>query len=669
MSVHQPFEPSERRQSAARREPRDREPQILPFHYHQSAAMALENNVPPAPPVFDPNASDVKALCALENHLASLALDDLHQDDEDNGDQEGTSLSNLQLVLACISSPDDGVRYHAIEAAGKLGIRDACPTILRCLRDGGDDSIDVRVAAAKAGSRLAEQGAWAVPNDDNMDSLLNATVQLASHPTNRKARKTSVKACGVIFESRKKGRGGGKRGRAARKKKSEKASDSEGRAAKAIVLRLLDEDADVRIAAVNALTKLGTKTKTSASRLIGKLMVSHPGQGAVGKALVALEAYDELETLEGHGDEAVRQAAQRVLQDLKQDEGEEEEDDGAIGRANIDDVLLEDYDAERHDILRAKKRLRPQQGPEWNENGLRIERCLALQIAMDPDDVRDDLVRIDYDQCSPEEWDAKGYGLRPQVIKGATKSWPAKDWTEDIIRSKWGQKKFRVGSDEEDKDVRLPLNDFLTYHKANQDDNPMYMFEHIGEAPLDDLLGEYKIPKYFDKSRDLFSVLLDDERPPHRWILYGGPKSGSAIHKDPLCTSAWNTSLFGRKRWLLFPPEARKIHLMPPSIEALWPARIAGPSAWFEYMLPRIRSDEWRGPQPIEILQEAGETVYVPNNYWHIVLNLEPVVALTQNVGALHDYKSIEDVVRRKRPDIYDEWLARVQKRWPETAT
>ena len=635
---------------------------------HRSAAMTLESNDAPASHSFDPNASDLKALCALENHLASLTLDDLHQDDDndnDADDKDGASFSNLQLVLACISSPDDGVRYHAIEAAGKLGVRDACPHILRCLRNGGDDSIDERVAAAKAGSRLAEQGAWSVPNDDNMDSLLNATFQLASHPTNRKARKTAVKACGVIFESRKKGRGGGKTGRAARKKKSEKASDSEGRAAKAIVQRLLDEDADVRIAAVSALTKLGTKTKSNASRLIRKLMISHPGQGAVCKALVALAAYDELERLEGHGDEAVRKAAKSALKDLEQEEEDDDaavdDDDSGIGRANTEDDLSKEYDAR---ILRAKKRLRPQQGPEWNDNGLRIERSLALQKAMDPDDVRDNLLRIDYDQCSPEEWDAKGYGLRPQVIKGATKTWPAKDWTEDTIRSKWGKKKFRVGSDENDQDVRLSLADFLTYHKANQDDNPMYMFEHIGEAPLDDLLKEYRIPKYFDKSRDLFSVLSDDERPPHRWMLYGGPRSGSAIHKDPLCTSAWNTSLFGRKRWLLFPPETRKIHLMPPSVEALWPARIAGPLAWFEYMLPRIRSDEWRGPQPIEILQEAGETVYVPNNYWHIVLNLEPAVAVTQNIGALHDLKSIEDVVRRKRPDIYDEWMARVQKRW-----
>jgi len=610
--------------------------------------MPPEDNDAPASHVLDPNASDLKAMCALENHLASLTLDDL-----DAADADDTSFSNRQLVRACISSHDDGVRYHAIEAAGKLGLSDACPDILCRLRDDAC-SIDVRVAAAKAGSRLAEQGAWAAPNDDNMDHLLNATVLLASHPTNPKARKTAVKACGVIFESRKKGRGGGKTGRAARKKKSEKASDSEGRAARAIVLRLLDEDADVRIAAVAALTKLGSKTRSNVCKLVAILMVSHPDQGAVGKALVALEAYNELEILGGHSDEAVRQAAMRALRELEQ-----EEDDTS---GNARDNFLGDYNAR---ILKAKKRLRPRHGPEWNANGLRVERSPALQKAMDPDDVRDNLKRIDYDQVSPEEWDTKCYGLRPQVIKGATNSWPAKDWTEETIRSKWGQKSFRVGSDEDDQDVRLSLDDFLSYHNSNTDDNPMYMFEHIGEAPLEDLLDEYYIPKYFDESRDLFSVLTVDERPPHRWMLYGGARSGSAIHKDPLCTSAWNSSLFGRKRWVLFPPEARKIHLMPPSKEALWPARIAGPSAWFEHMLPRIRSEQWRGPLPVEILQEAGETVYVPNNWWHIVLNLDPVVAVTQNIGALHDdYESIEDVVRRKRPDIYDQWLGRVQKRW-----
>lgn len=41
-------------------------------------------------------------------------------------------------------------------------------------------------------------------------------------------------------------------------------------------------------------------------------------------------------------------------------------------------------------------------------------------------------------------------------------------------------------------------------------------------------------------------------------ILIGPQRSGSPIHIDPNNTSAWNTSLVGRKRWVLFPEEIPK---------------------------------------------------------------------------------------------------------------
>ncbi len=35
-------------------------------------------------------------------------------------------------------------------------------------------------------------------------------------------------------------------------------------------------------------------------------------------------------------------------------------------------------------------------------------------------------------------------------------------------------------------------------------------------------------------------------------------RSGSLMHVDPYQSSAWNTSLEGRKKWILFPPEIDK---------------------------------------------------------------------------------------------------------------
>jgi hypothetical protein len=42
--------------------------------------------------------------------------------------------------------------------------------------------------------------------------------------------------------------------------------------------------------------------------------------------------------------------------------------------------------------------------------------------------------------------------------------------------------------------------------------------------------------------------------PANRFLIIGGARTGTPMHIDPNATSAWNTLLVGRKRWVLFPP-------------------------------------------------------------------------------------------------------------------
>jgi hypothetical protein len=51
---------------------------------------------------------------------------------------------------------------------------------------------------------------------------------------------------------------------------------------------------------------------------------------------------------------------------------------------------------------------------------------------------------------------------------------------------------------------------------------------------------------------------------PSRWVITAAAGSTTSFHIDPINTSAWNTLLQGRKRWIFFPPSVR----VPPGLDA-----------------------------------------------------------------------------------------------------
>ena len=208
----------------------------------------------------------------------------------------------------------------------------------------------------------------------------------------------------------------------------------------------------------------------------------------------------------------------------------------------------------------------------------------------------------------------------PCVISGCTDGWAAARgaWHPAALYGAYRHRKFKVGEDDDGYPVKLKLKHFLRYCARQRDDSPLYVFDSMYEAGARDcaIRHDYTVPPYF--ADDLFRLVGEHRRPPYRWFLVGPARSGTGVHCDPLGTSAWNTLLYGRKRWVLFPPDAPREAVKARAYVRRDRGEDDEPVDYFTRLLPRIRAAHPAlAPRMIEFVQRPGDTVFVPGGWWH----------------------------------------------------
>ncbi|KAI0539955.1 hypothetical protein GGR58DRAFT_462594 [Xylaria digitata] len=227
------------------------------------------------------------------------------------------------------------------------------------------------------------------------------------------------------------------------------------------------------------------------------------------------------------------------------------------------------------------------------------------------------LANLSYDEF------AQNWSNTPFILTDCIQTWPVcREWDVERLHRDFSNVSFRAEA------VDWPFSLYHEYMRENDDESPLYLFDKGFVEKMNINVGlqdgsVYWPPDCFGP--DLFEV-LGTERPAHRWLIVGPARSGSTFHKDPNATSAWNAVVQGSKYWIMFPSSSQVpgVFVSEDSSEVTSPLSIA------EWLL-EFHAEARKLPGCIEGVCKAGEILHVPSGWWHLVVNLETGIALTQN--------------------------------------
>lgn len=235
---------------------------------------------------------------------------------------------------------------------------------------------------------------------------------------------------------------------------------------------------------------------------------------------------------------------------------------------------------------------------------------------------------------------ANHWSYRPFILSDPVKKWHCyRDWDEAQLLERFKDVRFRAEA------VDWRLSNYVSYMNNNQDESPLYLFdkefvEKMGVTVGCD--GAYEPPLCFGE--DLF-MLLGEHRPDHRWLIVGPARSGSTFHKDPNATSAWNAVVRGSKYWIMFPNS-----VTPPGVYVSDDqGEVTSPLSIAEWLL-NFHEEARQVPGCVEGICAEGEVLHVPSGWWHLVVNLEPAIAITQNFVPKSHLAAAANFLRHK-PD------------------
>jgi len=199
----------------------------------------------------------------------------------------------------------------------------------------------------------------------------------------------------------------------------------------------------------------------------------------------------------------------------------------------------------------------------------------------------------------------------------------------------------------------MSLESYIEYWERSSSENEacLYLKDWHFIRDCDPSYVPYRTPPYFssDWLNEWWQHRTDEHEPNDYKFVYVGPKgSWTPFHSDVFGSYSWSTNVVGKKKWTFFPPgEENKLRDKCGNL------------------VYDIESDEAgelaeKNGQPVKyvIMQETGQTIFVPSGWYHQVVNVEDTISINHNwfngcnVGQI--YQNLKEELGKVQEEISD---------------
>ena len=276
------------------------------------------------------------------------------------------------------------------------------------------------------------------------------------------------------------------------------------------------------------------------------------------------------------------------------------------------------------------------------------------------------------------------FGGRPLILKNAVENWPAmKKWKPNgswVKKMSSAKLSADIGVESGWGGTSLNSEEYLAYMMQNENErrsnksvedipdsdvlpgppwSSLYAYTHQhtrlkaksnnAKAPkfvADIMWEDFKAPKIFNQ-QNWFRFMGECHKmmTVTFWSTEGARQSN---HQDDFGSSKWQAQIYGRKKWIMHPPEES---------EKLYNGLVDP----FEPDLERYPL--YRDVKRVEFVLEEGDVLFWSAGWWHATLALENSLAVAQNILNEHNYMEFRRTSRKAcKPDgshgIYSPWCA-----------